>query len=80
MARFKAIGFVLLALVALPGTADAMTAQQQADFKKNCTGDYVRLCADYEPDAPQTQQCFQQKIRQVSARCRTTIQTFQRGG
>lgn len=80
MARFKAIGFGLLALVVLPGAASAMTAQQQADFKKNCTGDYVRLCADYEPDAPQTQQCFQQKIRQVSARCRATIQTFQRGG
>lgn len=67
-----------LALAAGPALAQSMTAQEQAEFKKNCTQDYTRLCADFAPDSPQVRQCFQQKISQVSARCQKTIAGFKR--
>lgn len=78
-ARTITLGAVFAVAIAGPALA-AMTPQQQADFKKTCTGDYMRLCADNPPDSPQTQQCFRQNMKQLSARCRSTISTFQRGG
>ncbi|WP_375460726.1 hypothetical protein [uncultured Enterovirga sp.] len=57
-------------------TAMALTPQEQAEFKKNCTADYTRLCAAFPPDSDEVKQCFQQKIKQVSARCQRTIASF----
>lgn len=54
----------------------AMSPQEQAEFKKNCTADYTRLCASFPPDSAEVKQCFQQKIKQVSARCQRTIASF----
>lgn len=65
-------------LAASSAQAQTMSAQEQAEFKKNCTQDYSRLCADFPPDSPQVRQCFQQKISQVSARCQKTIAGFKR--
>lgn len=54
----------------------ALTPQEQAEFKKNCTADYTRLCAAFQPDSAEVRQCFQQKIAQVSPRCQRTIASF----
>ncbi|MDB5592699.1 hypothetical protein [Enterovirga sp.] len=58
--------------------AQSMSQQEQAEFKKNCTQDYSRLCSAFAPNSPEVRQCFQQKIGQVSARCQKTIAGFKR--
>lgn len=59
--------------------AQGMTPRQQAEYRRNCTADYTRLCSEYEADSPEVQMCFQQKLSQVSKRCRATIAKFRQG-
>ena len=61
------------------GTATAsfaMTPQQEAAFKQNCTGDYMRFCSMFDPNTPQVEQCFQQRMKELSPRCQASIASY----
>ena len=64
--------------LAAPAFAQGMTDAQKVEFRRNCTADYSRLCANYQPDSPEVQQCFQRRIGEVSQRCQQTIAKFRR--
>lgn len=69
-------GSLLLGLAA--GPALALTPQEEATLRDNCSGDYMRLCAMHAPDSPQVEQCFQAKMKDLSQECRTAITAFSR--
>ena len=66
-----------LAAVALPAAAQAQ-GQGQEIFRQYCTGDYMRLCSQYDPDSPQVDQCFRANMTQLTPQCRTAINTYTR--
>lgn len=55
------------------GQALAMTPQEEAVFRRVCTGDYMRLCSMYDPGSPGVQQCFQAKMAELSPGCQGAI-------
>lgn len=67
---------VALALVAAALPARAQDAEQQAEFRRNCTADYSRLCSAYSPDSAEVRQCFQQRFKELSPRCQATITKY----
>lgn len=76
-ARSLLLALSLSVLVAAP--AAAFTDEEEKILERDCTGDYLRLCAAFDPDSPQLDQCFQQKMRELSPACRNSIQAITRG-
>lgn len=71
--------FAALAVaIALSGASHAlaMTPQEEATFRRVCTGDYMRLCSMYDPGSPGVQQCFQAKMAELSPGCRGAITEY----
>jgi len=64
-------------LVGASVPAGAQQAGQEA-LEQFCSGDYMRLCAQYDPDSPQVEQCFRAKLRELTPECRSAIQTYQK--
>lgn len=67
-----------LLLIVAAGPSLALTPQEEATLRDNCSGDYMRLCAMHAPDSPQVEQCFQAKAKDLSPECRTAISAFSR--
>ena len=71
--------FVTLAALAatfLAAPASAQNAKEEAMLRQNCTGDYMRLCSQYEPGSPGLDGCFKAKMAELSPQCRGAIQTY----
>ena len=66
----------LVILLGLGTPAVAMTPQEEAAFQQNCSGDYLRLCAQFDPGSPQVEQCFKAKDKELSPGCRSTIAAY----
>lgn len=64
-----------IAIAALPQTAHAQTAEQQAA----CQGDAQRLCSQYIPDHGQIAACLRRYIRYISPACRAQFRKARRG-
>ena len=56
--------------------AQAQSAQADAEYRRDCTSDYSRLCSDFLPGTPEVAQCFQRRMREVSPRCQATIAKY----
>ncbi len=76
MPRVTLKSLVLALTVAASGPALAMTPQEEAAFRANCTGDYMRLCSQYDPDSPAVEQCFKERQKDLSPRCQATIASY----
>ena len=63
-------------LVGHAAAALAMTPQEEAAFRQFCTGDYMRLCAQYDPNSPQVDQCFRTNMKELSPSCQSTIAAY----
>ena len=64
------------ALTTATASFAAMSPQDEAAFKQNCSGDYTRFCSMFDPNTPQVEQCFQQRMKDLSPRCQSTIASF----
>ena len=64
------------ALMTTTASFAAMSPQEEAAFKQNCSGDYTRFCSMFDPNTPQVEQCFQQRMKDLSPRCQSTIASF----
>lgn len=62
--------------LAAAGQALAMTPQEEATFRRVCTGDYMRLCSMHEPGSPGVQQCFQARMAELSPGCQGAITEY----
>ena len=67
---------LIAALAPLASPAFAQDAQQQAIFRQNCSGDYMRLCSAYSPGTPEVEQCFQSHMRDLSPQCQGAIAAY----
>lgn len=65
-----------LAVGATAPAMAAMTPQEEAAFRQHCTGDYMRLCSQYDPDSPAVEQCFKERQKDLSPRCQATIASY----
>ncbi|NNM72474.1 hypothetical protein [Enterovirga aerilata] len=57
-------------------SATAMSPQEEATFRQYCTNDYMRFCSMFDPNTPQVEQCFQQRLKELSPRCQSAIASF----
>ena len=57
-------------------SALALSQQEEAAFRQHCSGDYMRFCSMFEPNTPQVEQCFQQRMKDLSPRCQAAIATY----
>lgn len=73
MRSMKTAAFGVAFALTAASQALAMTPQEEAVFRRVCTGDYMRLCSMYDPGSPGVQQCFQAKMTELSPGCQTAI-------
>jgi hypothetical protein len=66
----------LLAGLGAAAPASALSPQEEASFKQNCTNDYMRFCSMFDPNTPQVEQCFQQRMKELSPRCQAAIASY----
>lgn len=71
-------GAALALSASLPAAAQSMSQQEEAAYRRDCTGDYMRLCAMHAPDSPMVQQCFETNMKNLSPSCQKTIATYSR--
>jgi hypothetical protein len=64
------------AAAAIATSALALTPQEEATFRQYCSGDYMRFCSMFEPGTPQVEQCFQQRMKDLSPRCQSAIASY----
>jgi hypothetical protein len=71
---------LLLAAAALAAAtpAVALTSREEAELRRDCTGDYFNFCFPMKPYSPELAQCFHRSMGRLSYACRTSIQTFLR--
>lgn len=74
----RRIAILLGAVLGASAPALAQSDQEMAEFRRNCTGDYTRLCSAYDPDSPQVRQCFMARRAELSPRCAATIAKYGR--
>jgi hypothetical protein len=71
----------LAALLTLASAGSALavdTGPFKAEFKRNCTGDYMTYCGNLSPDGPEVQACFKENKAKLSQNCQATIANFQK--
>ncbi|TDR94915.1 hypothetical protein EV668_2206 [Enterovirga rhinocerotis] len=75
----RSVAFALSAaiLVAGSGAAVAASEQEMAEYRRDCTMDYTRLCSAYDPGSPQVRQCFAARRAELSPRCAATIAKYE---
>ena len=72
----RGLAAVLLIGAAVP--ALAQDQQEMAEFRRDCSADYTRLCSAYDPGSPEVRQCFAARKAELSPRCAATIAKYQR--
>jgi hypothetical protein len=69
---FRTATLALTMSLAIPAAAHAQGAQDDV-FRKFCSGDYMRLCSQFDPGSAEVRQCFIAHMRQLSPTCRRAI-------
>lgn len=76
MIRITSLVVLAAAALTLPASAANLSQQEEAAFRQNCSGDYMRLCSMFDPDSPQVEQCFKEKSKQLTPNCQATIAAY----
>jgi hypothetical protein len=74
--RTFALAFAVVALVAAPALAAPESKRGNADLKKYCTGDALKLCGDIDPDDPAMDACFKKNRGNLTENCRRAIDAY----
>lgn len=77
-AKAKWIAPILGALLVSPTLAFAQGQDEMAEYRRDCSADYSRLCSAYDPGSPEVKQCFTARRAELSPRCAATIAKYQR--
>jgi hypothetical protein len=59
----------LLTMLLIAGGSASPAAAQASDAADKCTGDVMRLCSEFVPDADRIVVCLKAKRRQLSPTC-----------
>lgn len=77
--RIKSFALAIVAcLAAAGGSANAQSGQEEAEYRRDCTSDYTRLCSAFMPGSAEVAQCFTQRFKELSPRCQATIKKYSR--
>jgi hypothetical protein len=76
MASLKIVALGTAMALGAVAPALALNAQEEAAFRQYCSGDYMRLCSQYDPGSKEVEQCFQQRRRELSPPCQQAISSF----
>ncbi|WP_313898917.1 3',5'-cyclic-nucleotide phosphodiesterase [Methylobacterium sp. E-025] len=79
MMRVAPLAFVLT-LAAVPALAAPTSTRGNADLKKYCTGDALKLCGDIDPDDPAMDACFKKNRGALTENCRRAIDAYAGSG
>ncbi len=63
----------LLTMLLIAGGSASPAAAQASDAADKCTGDVMRLCSEFVPDADRIVVCLKAKKRQLSSECRGAL-------
>ena len=63
----------LLTMLLIAGGSASPAAAQASDAADKCTGDVMRLCSEFVPDADRIVVCLKAKRRQLSPECRGAL-------
>jgi hypothetical protein len=63
----------LLTMLLIAGGSASPAAAQASDAADKCTGDVMRLCSEFVPDADRIVVCLKAKRRQLSSECRGAL-------
>lgn len=77
-AKARWIAPALAAFMITSTGAFAQDQQEMAEYRRDCSADYSRLCSAYDPGSPQVQQCFAARRAELSPRCAATIAKYQK--
>lgn len=75
MTRFTTVGLAAL-LLGLAVPASAQNAQEEAALRQYCSGDYLRLCGQHDPNSPAVEACFKENMAKLTPPCRNAIAAF----
>ena len=78
MIKARWIAPALATLLITSSAAVAQNQQEMAEYRRDCSADYSRLCSAYDPSSPQVQQCFAARKAELSPRCAATIAKYQK--
>ncbi len=81
--RIALLAFVVAPFVvamAAPAHAESAAKRGNADLKKYCTGDALKLCGDIDPDDPAMDACFKKNRDALTENCRRAIDAYARSG
>lgn len=65
------------ALLCLSVPASAQGPEEMAEYRRDCTFDYTRLCSAYDPGSDAVRQCFAARRAELSPRCAATISKYE---
>lgn len=77
-AKARWVATALAVLLASSTAALAQNQQEMAEYRRDCSADYSRLCSAYDPGSPQVEQCFAARRAELSPRCAATIAKYQK--
>jgi hypothetical protein len=70
----------LLTMLLIAGGSASPAAAQASDAADKCTGDVMRLCSEFVPDADRIVVCLKAKRRQLSPACHGALAGGKGGG
>jgi hypothetical protein len=70
----------LLTMLLIAGGSAGPAAAQASDAADKCTGDVMRLCSEFVPDADRIVVCLKAKRRQLSPECLGALNGGKGGG
>lgn len=75
--NLRTSALALGAVLALSTSAQAQGQPSEEDaLREHCTGDYMRLCSQFDPGSKDVEQCFKARMRELSPNCRTAINYY----
>lgn len=76
--QFRTAALAFGAALTMSTSALAQQSQEMDLLRAHCTGDYMRLCSQFDPGSKQVEQCFQSNMRNLTPNCRQTIAYFRK--
>lgn len=73
--RNAALALGALVLATAPAFAQPVPGEEEA-LRTHCTGDYMRLCSQFDPGSREIEQCFKAHMRELTPNCRTAINYY----
>ncbi len=76
LTKMPALALAFALVAGSSGPSLALTPQEEAVFRQSCTADYMRFCSTFDPGSLQVDQCFKQRMKELSPQCQAAITAY----